>query len=322
MNISLAWVQSGGRSRFSLAFAATAALLGIIGLLLGIAEGFLALAMIGSVIAVVASFHYLFGASRAFVFALANLIATYSCVFLFFAQSNFAEVGAGGLSVGFLMPLAAFLLGSLRRRHDIHQVILARRLRDEQRFARVLLWLAPVFAIGVLTFLVPHGAGAYHAQLAWLLLAMAAVSAIVFCVSHDVAVFLLDTELLFTAFFRRITRLVVPAYAFVSLYSLLVILFASFYSIADYAGAPNFRIDGAARSLSFPETLYFSLATLSTVGYGDISPATNLARFISAVEIVCGILLLLFGFNEIFSFAQQRRNRGRPDAESPAADSH
>jgi voltage-gated potassium channel len=309
MNLSLAWVRNSGRRGFSLAFAATAALLGLIGLLLGIAEGYLAVAMIGAVIAVIASFHYLFGASRAFIFALANLVATYSCVFLFFAQSNFEEVGAGGLSIGFLMPLAAFLLGSLRRRRDIREVILSRRLRDEQGFARVLLWLAPVFAIGLLTFLVPRGAGSDGAQLFWLLLAMAGVSAIVFLVSHDVAVFLLDTELLFTAFFRRIARLVVPAFAFLSFYALLVILFASFYSIADYAAAPNFRIDGVARALSFPETLYFSLTTLSTVGYGDISPATNLARFVSAFEIVSGILLLLFGFNEIFSFAQQRRNR-------------
>jgi voltage-gated potassium channel len=306
-----------GRNGSSVALATTLGILGLISLLLAIAEGYLAAVMIGSVIGVVGSFHYLFGAGRAFSFALANLVGTYACIFLFFAQSNFDRVDAVGLSIGFLMPLPAFVLGSLRRRGDIQKVMLARRFQDERRFARVLLWLAPVFVIGVLTFFVPRGPGTEHVQLALLLIGMALVSAIVLCVSHDVAVFLLDTELLFAAFFRRTARLIVPAFAFLSFYSLFVILFASFYSIADYAAAPNFRIDGAARALSFPETLYFSLTTLSTVGYGDISPATNLARFISAIEIVCGILLLLFGFNEIFSFAQERRQRNHPIADVP-----
>ena len=49
--------------------------------------------------------------------------------------------------------------------------------------------------------------------------------------------------------------------------------------------------------------------TLSTVGYGDIAPASSAIRVIAAAEIVSGILLLLFGFNEIFSFA---RNQDRP----------
>ena len=111
-------------------------------------------------------------------------------------------------------------------------------------------------------------------------------------------------------------RLVIPAFAFLTCYSLLVICFASFYSLADYAHPPNFRIDGVARALTFPETLYFSVITLSTVGYGDISPATNLVRFIIAIEIVCGILLLLFGFNEIFSFAQEQlRHARRPEGD-------
>ena len=229
-----------GRNGSSVALATTLGLLGLISLLLGIAEGYLAAVMIGSVIGVVGSFHYLFGAGRAFSFALANLVGTYACIFLFFAQSNFDQVGPVGLSIGFLMPLPAFVLGSLRRRGDIQKVMLARRFQDERRFARVLLWLAPVFVIGVLTFLVPRGPGMEHVQLALLLIGMALVSAIVFCVSHDVAVFLLDTELLFAAFFRRIARLIVPAFAFLTFYSLLVILFASFYSIADYAAGAEF----------------------------------------------------------------------------------
>ena len=48
-----------------------------------------------------------------------------------------------------------------------------------------------------------------------------------------------------------------------------------------------------------------------TVGYGDVAPAANGIRLIAAPEIGAGILLLLFGFNKIFSFAR-RRDRFAP----------
>jgi voltage-gated potassium channel len=143
-----------------------------------------------------------------------------------------------------------------------------------------------------------------------LLAAMAAISIIVFLVSRDVAIFLLDTGLLFEAFFERMTSLIVPAFAFLTFYSLLVILFASLYTVLDHlAGGPHFRIDGALRAITFSESLFFSVTTLSTVGYGDIVPAGNAARLLAAIEIVCGVLLFLFGVNELFSFSQRRPTR-------------
>lgn len=300
--------------RFSWAFAVTTGLLGVIALLLGVAQGYLALTVIASVAFLVGSFRYLLGSSRAFSLALANLIGIYACVFLFFAESSFEQVGVKPLSIGFLMPLLSFLAGSLRRRDDIRQVARSRSLQGQRNFARILAWLLPVAAIGAMTFFLPHGPGAAQGQLAALLGAMAAISAIVFVVSHDVAVFLLDTGLLFEEFFERMSRLIVPAFAFLTFYSLLIILFASFYSIADHLShAPNFRVDGAVRALNFPEALYFSLTTLSTVGYGDISPTSSIARLLTAIEIVCGILLLLFGFNEIFSFAREHPRHYRHD---------
>jgi voltage-gated potassium channel len=303
------------RRRPPLPLAATIALLGIVGLLLGVAESYLAVVVLASVAVLVGSFHYVLRSSRAFAFALANLIGIYACIFLFFAESNFDELDTLTLSAGFLMPLAAFLLGSLRRRNDIGRVVLAGRKGEERRFAEFLRWLVPVFGVGALTFTMPHGPDAVAVQTAGMLGGMLVISAIVYAVSHDVAVFLLDTGILFEAFFARAARLMVPAFAFLTFYSLLVIVFASFYSIVDHlTAAPNFRIDGVLRPLRFPETLYFSLTTLSTVGYGDVSPASNLVRLVSGVEIVCGILLLLFGFNEIFSFAQVEARRQRHDA--------
>ena len=38
------------------------------------------------------------------------------------------------------------------------------------------------------------------------------------------------------------------------------------------------------------ELLYFSLVTLSTVGYGDIVPLSGMARIVTALEGVTGVL--------------------------------
>src|SRR5690348_6121403 len=83
--------RRGNEARYRLSgpLAATTALLGVVALLLGIAQSYLAVVMIASVIVFVGSFHYVLGSGRAFAFALANLIASYACVFLFFVESNF-----------------------------------------------------------------------------------------------------------------------------------------------------------------------------------------------------------------------------------------
>ena len=154
--------------------------------------------------------------------------------------------------------------------------------------------------------------------------ACAAIALIVFTVSRDIVLFLRETGLLFDEFFRRSAALIVPAFAFLSFYSLLVIVFAALYTVLDrVTGGGNFRVDGAVRAITFPEMLYFSLMTSSTVGYGDIAPATSGIRLMAAAEIVSGILLLLFGFNEIFSFARRRDGRPhrKPGGERSALDS-
>ncbi len=91
----------------------------------------------------------------------------------------------------------------------------------------------------------------------------------------------------------------VPAFAFLTVYSLLVLVFASLFCVLSrFELEPHFRIGTEARPLSFPEALHFSVVTLSTVGYGDIVPITVLARTMAAIEVVLGALLLLFGVSE------------------------
>ena len=49
-------------------------------------------------------------------------------------------------------------------------------------------------------------------------------------------------------------------------------------------------IDGRLYTRGAGDVLYYSFVTLGTVGYGDVTPATPLARAISLVEAVAGIM--------------------------------
>lgn len=285
-------------------------LVGLIALSVAATESYLAVMVVASIVVTVGIFRIAFQSGRAFCITLANLVGVYACLFLFFSESNFQAASVWALSLAFTLPLIGFLAGSFRHRAAITLVAESGPPRDERQLPSVVAWLVPVFAVGALSFLVPGvGVSGGFVDIA-LLAASGAIALIAFAVSRDIAIFLRDTGMLFDEFFRRIAALAVPAFAFLTFYSLLVILFAALYAVLDHAlGGTDFRIDGVVRAITFPESLYFSLMTLSTVGYGDIAPLSSAIRLIAAAEIVAGILLLLFGFNEIFSFA---RSHDRP----------
>ena len=257
-------------------------------------------------------FYLMFPGSRLFSIAFANSLAIYACMFVFFVEANFGPVSEVVRPIGFVLPILAFLAGAWRQRRAISDIVLAEEVRSARRFTRALLWLVPVFAIGAATFLLPVlglGGPAYDAIF---LVAMVAIAGIVAFVSVDVAIFLADTGLLFEQFFGRLEDLLVPGFAFLTFYSLNIIIFACLYRIVDrFTGSTHFLVNGHPGDLSFADALYFSVITLSTVGYGEIVPASDVARVIVAVQVVSGVLLLLFGFSEIITYSRERRERGR-----------
>jgi voltage-gated potassium channel len=282
-------------------------LLSLIALSLRSVSGELTFVLMGSVGIVVGVFHYLFPGSRFFTLALANFIGVYACFFVFFLESHFHSVDVGAQISGFVLPLVAFVGGAWWRADDIRAIVLSRRLQRDGHFDHVFLWMAPIWGVGILTFLVSGRVLSPSALSAIFVLAMAAIAFIVLIVAHDIAIFLLDAGLLFEDFFQQAARLALPAFAFLTFYSLTIIVFGAIYTIMDrFMDEPNFIINGVRRDMNFPEGLYFSLVTFATVGYGDISPATGLARIVCAVEIVMGVLLLLFGFSAITSHMNRR----------------
>ena len=269
-------------------------------------------AMVLSAGLVIAVIRALFPAGRLFPVAFASLLAVYATIFSLFVEEIFRGIGDAFLVVGFCLPIFVFVVGCWLRRDQIRVLVAHPAISSEQRVLRAAVWLVPVFFIGAIVILLSRTVGSVLNMDMVFLGAMSLIGLIVLTVSRDVAVFLVDAGLLFKEFFRRVSRLVIPAFAFVTFYSLIVILFASAYRlISVYIPESHFNVGGALRGLSFSESIYFSIGTISTVGYGDIIPYSNLARVLSSFEVFCGIMLLLFGVSEMLEYAREHRQDRR-----------
>lgn len=302
MNKRPLWLSELARVALPLAFVAlvAAAVAGISSPLF-----FAILFSAGLVIVVVRA---LFPTGRLFPVAFASLIAVYAAIFSLFVEEVFRGIEAAFLVAGFTLPIFFFLVGCWLQRDQVKAVVAHPTIRSEQRVMRAAVWLVPVFLVGAAVILLSPSVNT-PAQLDMLFLgAISIIGLIVLIVSRDVAVFLVDAGLLFEEFFSRVSRLVIPAFAFVTFYSLIVILFASAYRlISVYSPEPHFIVAGAPQALSFSESIYFSIGTISTVGYGDITPHSSLARVLASLEVFCGIMLLLFGVSELLEYAREHR---------------
>lgn len=262
----------------------------------------------------------LFPKGRLLALTMINLIAVYVAVFAFFVDELFGRIGPDIVGVGFLLPPSAFLAGCWYWRDEVTAVLDAPHLRDTKSIFQALKWLVPVFSVGGGALLLSvYAESVVNNEVAYLG-AMGIIAFIVLVLARDIATFLLDAGLLFEEFFRRMARLAIPAFAFLTCYAMMVIIFASLYMLmARHGGQAHFRVVGETRAITFPEAVHFSITTLSTVGYGDIVPASNAARVIASAEVICGLLLLMFGVSELQEYAREHRRqrearRRLPDA--------
>ena len=300
----------GGRPRL-IGFIFTVLLLGLIVLAVTEVGTAFPAVMVAIVLSAVGCMYLLFPRSGFVVISLANFLGVYACVYIFFVFANFQQVADWAVRSAFPFPVLTFLAGVWFRRRSLQYVVQAERVRDERHLGRTFIWLVPVFGIGALTFLVPTHISDPEIATVVFLAAMGAIALVVLVASRDITAFLLDSGLLFEEFFERAAGLLVPAFAFFTFYSLVVIVFGCIYRILDrFTEAPQFLVTGEPVPITFSQALYFSVITLSTVGYGDIVPLHDSVRVIVAIQIIVGVLLLLFGFSEIITYTRERRGDG------------
>ena len=80
--------------------------------------------------------------------------------------------------------------------------------------------------------------------------------------------------------------------ASISAYLMLGLLWTVAYWLVDQLtpGAFAFNTNEAKQSMRAFNAFYFSFITLSTVGYGDITPVSKVARMLAAMEAITGLL--------------------------------
>tara|TARA_R110002110_G_scaffold414147_1_gene643229 strand:+ start:89596 stop:90546 length:951 start_codon:yes stop_codon:yes gene_type:complete len=276
--------------------------------------GTLTIIILASVFSAAGLFLWMFPGSRFFVLAFANSLAIYTSVYSFLQLTNFEGAAPWAIAVGYLLPMFVFLAAVALKRDEIQQLSRDEELLRESLSGRKFVWIAPVFVIAAATFALPRLSLDSETLSLVLVGSMALVAIFVAGVSRQISLFLIDTGLLFDQFFVRTGRLFRPAFAFFTLYSFIVIVFAMIFRIMDrLATEPAFLVEGVRTTISFSDSLYFSLITMSTVGYGDITPAAEAVRVVAAIEVILGILLFLFGFAEIMRYVREADGKSGAD---------
>ena len=95
-----------------------------------------------------------------------------------------------------------------------------------------------------------------------------------------------------------------------------ILLFATIYLVIA-----NNRPDSFSETLDRTDALYFTVTVFATVGFGDIVPRTELARIITTLQMVLGLILVGLVARILLTAVQvavRRRERGGPDAGPPS----
>jgi len=269
-------------------------------------------------------FYLLFPGGAHFGMTVASFLAIYACQFEFFRSANFNTAPRGLTLLALALPVLAFLVGCLLHRRQVFGIIRARRLRELEHLPRLSRWFLGTLLVGASSFLLPRLALEPVSLGLALIGYMAVIAVFVLLSVRDVVLVMMDVAMVFESVTARLDRLIMPMMAFLTFYSLILVVFACLYRIADLTTPDaQFAVHGEPTRITFVDALYYSVVTMATVGYGDIAPASMLVRALTGAEVVCGLLMLLFGFSEIMRSAgpdSRMRHFMRGSATTPERD--
>ena len=96
------------------------------------------------------------------------------------------------------------------------------------------------------------------------------------------------------------------------IYLLLGVGWSNVYGLLQWADPTTFALSAREAPGVELELLYFSLITMTTVGYGDITPATGLARMVAAIEALVAQLYLAIIIARFVGMELVHRDRRPP----------
>jgi voltage-gated potassium channel len=112
---------------------------------------------------------------------------------------------------------------------------------------------------------------------------------------------------------RAITRSAYPGVraveALATTVPLFLLLFAATYFLMAQDDPANF----SAEPLTRTDTLYLTITIFSTVGFGDISAASQSTRLVASMQMLLDLLVLGLGIRVFTSAVQRGREQKAPD---------
>lgn len=179
-------------------------------------------------------------------------------------------------------------------------VAAALAVETEQRYVRRALIIATIqVGLTVASLIDREGNASYPYAVA---LALLATTALILFSTYCVLRYVLRA--------RTITH--DQIYAGISMYLMLGFAFGAVFYLVSILDPKSFaaNVELLARG-DKPDLMYFSFVTLATLGYGDITPRTNIARTLSVVEALAGMLYIA-----IFMARLVSRHAEEPGSES------
>ena len=272
------------------------------------------LVVIGTAALGMGSLYLIFPHGLHFAFGTSAGLALYACLFVVIGRAGFPDAEPWSRPPSFLLPVVTFLAAVWSRRRRLALVASRGRPFDVEHLPRMARWLLPVWMVGALSMALPINRLEPFDQSIALIAAMFVIGLMVAASVRGVVLLLTDMALIMEELGARVGRVAVPIFAFLTMYGVLVVFFASLYRISDGLSVTAlFNTPQGPASITFPDALYFSLVTQATVGYGDLTPHDDGVRLLASAQVVLGQVLLLFGFAEIM-----RSRRAAEDAEVKA----
>jgi len=170
---------------------------------------------------------------------------------------------------------------------DIHSNLFARALLKKTSLPIILVGIITAFYLYIMSF-INH----QNYLFIYVIIALAVIKTIILSYST----------------IKQLSKLVKKCHSFSHLlwvFGLLIGLsifsFATDYTCLFQFNRDSFNgaIEGENYFLSLFQFFYFSLTTFSTIGYGDISPASDSARLLIILEVFLSFLIIVFALSNI-----------------------
>jgi voltage-gated potassium channel len=104
---------------------------------------------------------------------------------------------------------------------------------------------------------------------------------------------------------RFIVKALVSSYRKINIFLLFIVI------VVVIVGSVMYLVEGGKNGFnSIPDSIYWAVVTITTVGYGDISPVTPIGKFLSVLLMLCGYSIIAVPTGIVSSEMAREMKRG------------